>query len=522
MSSPAVVCSGLSFSWPDGTPVLQDLDLAFGAGRTGLVGANGSGKSTLLRLVAGLLVPDAGTVHTAGDVGYLPQDVALDPRRTVAELLGIAAQRAALHAVEAGDVPAPGDDWDVDRDIDWDVDWDVEERATAELARFGLPSDLDREVARLSGGEAVLTGLAGLLVRRPSITLLDEPTNNLDRRARELLYDAVAGWPGVLVVVSHDRELLELVDAVAELRDGAVRLFGGTLSEYEEQLAVEQEAAQRTVRVAETGLRRERRQLAEARIALDRRARYAATDHANKRRPKVIMNQRRQEAQVSAGKYRITHEQRLAGARADLRAAEAAVRDDDRIRIDLPGTALPAGRTALEVDGHVVRGPERIGLLGGNGSGKTTLLRRLAPAVPFAYLPQRLDVLDDAARVLDAVRAAAPDADPQRVRAGLARFRVHGDAVERRVRTLSGGERFRVVLARLLLAEPPPQLLLLDEPTNNLDLDSVERLTEAVRAFRGAVVVASHDVPFLRRIGCTRWWNVESGLCEVSEPAGAG
>jgi ATPase subunit of ABC transporter with duplicated ATPase domains len=517
VSSPAVVCSGLSFAWPDGTPVLRDLDLAFGPGRTGLVGANGSGKSTLLRLVAGLLVPGAGTVHTAGDVGYLPQDVALDPRRSVAELLGIAAQRAALHAVEAGDVsaiPALGDGWD--------VEWDVEERAAAELARFGLPSELDREVARLSGGEAVLTGLAGLLVRRPSVTLLDEPTNNLDLRARELLYAAVAGWPGVLVVVSHDRELLELVDAVAELRDGAVRLFGGTLSQYEEQLAVEQEAAQRIVRVAATGLRRERQQLADARIALDRRARYAATDHANKRRPKVIMNQRRQEAQVSAGKYRIMHEQRLAGARADLRAAEAAVRDDDRIRIDLPGTALPAGRTAVEVDGHVVRGPERIGLLGGNGSGKTTLLRKLAPAVPFAYLPQRLDVLDDAARVLDAVRAAAPDADPQRVRAGLARFLVHGDAVDRRVRTLSGGERFRVVLARLLLAEPPPQLLLLDEPTNNLDLDSVERLTEALRAFRGAVVVASHDVPFLRRIGCTRWWNVESGLCEMPEPAGAG
>jgi ATPase subunit of ABC transporter with duplicated ATPase domains len=511
--SPAVVCSGLSFSWPDGTPVLRDLDLAIGAGRTGLVGANGSGKSTLLRLVAGRLAPAAGTVRTDGDVGYLPQDVALDPRRTVADLLGIAAQRAALHAVEAGDptaVPDVGDGWD------------VEERAVVELARLDLPTDLDRPVAALSGGEAVLTGLAGLLVRRPAIALLDEPTNNLDRRARRLLYDAVDGWPGVLVVVSHDRELLERVDAVAELRDGVVRLFGGTLSQYEAQLAVEQEAAQRLVRVAETGLRRERRQLADARVALDRRARYAATDHANKRRPKVIMNLRRQEAQVSAGKYRIMHEQRLAGARAGLRAAEAAVREDDRIRIDLPGTALPAGRTAVEVDGLVVRGPERIGLLGGNGSGKTTLLRRLAPAVPFGYLPQRLDLLDDDAPVLDAVRAAAPAADPQRVRAGLARFLVHGDAVERRVGRLSGGERLRVVLARLLLAEPPPQLLLLDEPTNDLDLDSAERLAEALRYFRGAVVVASHDLPFLRRIGCTRWWNVESGSREVSGPTDEG
>ncbi len=509
MSSPAVVCSGLSFSWPDGTPVLHDLDVAFSTGRTGLVGLNGSGKSTLLRLVAGRLTPGAGTISTAGDVGYLPQDVALDTGRTVAELLGIAGQRAALHAVEAGDVsaiPAVGDGWD------------VEERAVAELARLGLPADLDRRVGTLSGGEAVLTGLAGLMVRRPAIALLDEPTNNLDRRARELLYAAVSGWPGVLLVVSHDRELLELVDAIAELRGGTVRMFGGTLSEYEAQLAAEQESARRLVRVAEADLRREQRQLVEARIKLDRRVRYANTDYANKRRPKVIMNMRRQEAQVSAGKHRIMHEERLAGARRELRCAEAAVRDDDRIRVDLPRTAVPAGRTVLEVGGLTVRGPERIAVLGANGSGKTTLLRGLTPAVPHAHLPQRLDVLDDDASVLDNVWAAAPSRSAQDVRAGLARFRVHGGTVDQPAATLSGGERFRVVLARLLLAEPPPQLLLLDEPTNNLDLDSVERLTEALAAFRGALLVASHDLPFLRRIGCVRWWSVDGALHEVPEP----
>ncbi|WP_219416572.1 ATP-binding cassette domain-containing protein [Pseudonocardia nigra] len=230
------------------------------------------------------------------------------------------------------------------------------------------------------------------------------------------------------------------------------------------------------------------------------------------------MNQRRREAEVSAGKHRIMHEQRLDGARHGLRVAEAGVRDDDHIRVDLPGTVVPAGRTVLEVGGLVVRGPERIGLLGGNGTGKTTLLRRLEPTVPFAYLPQRLDVLDDAASVLDNVRAGAPAADPQQVRAGLARFLVQGDHVSRPAGTLSGGERFRVVLARLLLADPPPQLLLLDEPTNNLDLASVDRLAEAMTAHRGALIVASHDVAFLRRLGISRWWTVEGGLREVAQP----
>jgi ATPase subunit of ABC transporter with duplicated ATPase domains len=361
-----------------------------------------------------------------------------------------------------------------------------------------------------------LTALAGLLERRPAIALHDEPTNNLDRRARALVHAAVTTWPGVLLVVSHDRELLELVDGIAELRDGAVRHFGGPFSQYEARIAAEQDTARRLVRVAEAGVRRERRQLVEARVALDRRVRYANTDHANKRRPKVIMNARRREAQVSAGKHRILHEVRVGAAHRELRDAEAAVRDDDRIRVDLPGTAVPAGRTVLEVDGHVVRGPERIGVLGANGSGKTTLLRRLAPAVPHAHLPQRLDVLDDDAPVLDNVRAAAPALTPQRVRAGLARFRVH--EVDRPAGTLSGGERFRVVLARLLLADPPPQLVVLDEPTNNLDFDSVDRLAEALAAFGGALVVASHDLPFLRRIGCTRWWSVDGGLHEVPEP----
>jgi ATPase subunit of ABC transporter with duplicated ATPase domains len=498
--APAIVCSGLSFAWPDGVVVLSGLDIAFGAGRTGLIGANGSGKSTLLRLIAGELRPAAGTVRAVEPVGYLPQTVALHADRTVAELLGVAAERRALRAVEAGDASAIGDVGDA---------WDIEERAVAALDRFGLPTDLDRRSDTLSGGEAVLTGLAGLLVRRLPVTLLDEPTNNLDRRARELLYDAVAQWSGVLVVVSHDRELLELVDATAELRAGGVRVFGGPLSAYEAQLAAEQDTAQRLVRVAEADVRRERRELIEARTKLARRVRYADTDHANKRRPKIVMNARRQEAQVSAGKLRIGHEQRLDTARDGLAAAEAQMRDDATIRIDLPATAVPAGRTVATVDDRVIRGPERIGLVGANGSGKTRLLRRIVGQVPVGYLPQRLDVLDDDLSVLDNVRAVAPAATPQDVRAGLARFLVSGAAVQRPTGTLSGGERFRVVLARLLLADPPPQLLLLDEPTNSLDLASVDRLVEALAAYRGALVVASHDLDFLHRIGTQRWWSTD-------------
>ncbi|MBV2366701.1 ABC-F family ATP-binding cassette domain-containing protein [Streptomonospora nanhaiensis] len=529
--SHSIVCTDLSFDWADGTAVFSGLNAAFDRGRTGLIGRNGSGKSTLLKLITGRLAPDSGTITTVGDVGYLDQRLTLDTGQSVADLLGIARTRAALRAIEAGDASeanftAVGDDWD------------IEERAIAELARFGIslgPSGtgdpLDRTVGTLSGGEAVLTGLAGLLLRRPAITLLDEPTNNLDRRARGLLYEAVDSWRGVLVVVSHDRELLDRVDQIAELRDGRLRTWGGNYTAYTEQLAAEQEAAQRMVRAAEAEVRREKRQLVEARTKLDRRLRYGNKMYESKREPKIVMNARKREAQVSAGKHRIMQTEKVEEAEQALAESEAAVRDDDRIRIALPDTDVPAGRDVLQLatpqGALYVRGPERIALVGDNGSGKTTLLRAITggadhPVVRvvratdrIGYLPQRLDILDDRLSVMDNVRAAAPSATPHEVRANLARFLIRGDRVDQTAGELSGGERFRVSLACLLLADPPPQLLVLDEPTNNLDLDSVRQLTEALAAYRGALLVAGHDTAFLADIGVTRWWRVERGRAPV-------
>ncbi|QKG27613.1 ABC-F family ATP-binding cassette domain-containing protein [Actinomadura verrucosospora] len=518
-----IVCSDLSFAWPDGTLVLDGLDAAFGAGRTGLTGVNGSGKSTLLKLIAGELRPGSGTVSVEGEIGYLPQTLVLDGSATVADLLGIGAARAALLAIERGEATeenfaAVGDDWD------------VEERALAELDRLGLGHlGLDRPVRTLSGGEAVMTGLAALFLERPDVLLLDEPTNNLDLDARRRLYDAVGSWTGVLVVVSHDRALLDRVDAIADLRGGAVRSFGGNLSAYEELLAVEKEAAERMVRVAETDLRRQKRELEAAHVKLARRKRYGNKMYETKREPRAVMKQRKRDAQVSAGKHRIMHEERLAGARTPLSDAADAVREDAAIRIELPATRVPAGRTVVEVTGLrapepapgtlrelLVRGPERIALTGPNGSGKTTFLRALTGGrVPdgtsvrigvdgVRYLPQRLDVLDADRSVIDNVRAFAPSATPARIRQGLARFLFRGASADRLAGTLSGGERLRAVLASLLLADPAPQLLLLDEPTNDLDMVSAAQLGQALAAYEGALIVVSHDLPFLRTLGLTR------------------
>jgi ATPase subunit of ABC transporter with duplicated ATPase domains len=535
----SITVTSLAFTWPDGTPVFEGLDAAFGPGRTGLVGVNGSGKSTLLKLIAGELAPADGTVRVAGEVGYLPQNVTLDTTLRVDEALGIADKRAALHAIEAGDVSEAHFETVGD-------DWDVEERALATLGELGLGHvELDRTIGEVSGGESVLLRLAALLLRRPDVLLLDEPTNNLDLYARRRLYAAVQSWPGVMVVVSHDRELLDLVDQIADLRSGEITWYGGNYSDYEEALAIEQEAAERMVRVAEADFRKQKRELADAQMKLARRKRYGQKMWDQKREPKIVMGARKRAAQESAGKHRIMHEEKLAEARERLDEAVDAVRDDDEIRVDLPYTAMPPGRTVLtlldlrlrygaRVDGGFdLRGPERVALIGRNGAGKTTLLRtitgELAPEsgevtahVPLRFLPQRLDVLDGELTVVENVARFAPAATNNRVRARLARFLFRGARADQKAATLSGGELFRAALAALMLAEPAPQLLMLDEPTNNLDMASVRQLTTALESYEGALIVASHDLPFLESIGITRWLLLEEGELKEITPEAVG
>ncbi len=341
----AILCSDLSFSWPDGAPVLSGLTASFGPGRTGLIGVNGSGKSTLLKLIAGELRPGYGVVRARGEVGYLPQAISLGTRRTVSDLLGITAARTALHAIEAGETgedayAAVGDDWD------------VEERARAWLDRLGLAHlGLDDRVERLSGGETILVALAALFLRRPDVMLLDEPTNNLDLDARKRLYDAVASWAGVMVIVSHDRELLGLVDQIADLSGGQIRMYGGNLEAYEALLAAEQAAAERAVTAASAEVRREHRDLVEAQVKQARRDRHGRQVAASGGLPRIVAYARKRAAQETAGRSRELHSERLQAARDRLDKAEQAVRDDAEIRVDLPGTAVPAGRTVLTVTG---------------------------------------------------------------------------------------------------------------------------------------------------------------------------
>ena len=539
--SSAVVLDRVTFVWPDGSVALDAVSGAFGAGRTGLVGRNGSGKSTLLRLIAGELGPTSGHLTATGEVAYLPQQLTLDTHARVAALLGVAEALDAVRAIAAGDV-------DPARFDEVGDDWDVEARAEVALAEAGLdPSFLDRTVGELSGGETVLVAIAGIRARRAPITLLDEPTNNLDREARARLGEMVRTWRGTLIVVSHDLALLELMDDTAELYGRELSVFGGPYSEWRAWLDAEQGAAKQAERDAAQALKKEKRQRIEAETKLAHRASFARKAYENKRDPKIIMNGKKTAAQVSAGKLRTEVAEKEGAARAALEEAGRRIRDDATMRIQLPDPGVSRSRRIVTIgDGErswTIQGPERVALIGRNGVGKTTLLRRLvgadADAGPGAgadpepapadrltstphtdrigYLPQRIDGLDEGGTVVENIALRAPEIPEKELRNRLARFLIRGAAMDREVGSLSGGERFRVALAALLLADPAPHLVVLDEPTNNLDLDTVDQVVQALRAYRGAVLVVSHDDAFLQRLDLdlTLELDVEGTLTET-------
>ncbi|MEU6568990.1 ABC-F family ATP-binding cassette domain-containing protein [Streptomyces parvulus] len=542
MSDAAIVCSNLSFAWPDDTQVFDDLSFTVPPGRTGLVAPNGSGKSTLLKLIAGELRPLAGSVSVSGILGHLPQSLPLSVDLTVAEVLGVADVIRALDAVESGDV-------DEKHFATIGDDWDVEERSRAQLDRLGLAGlALDRSLATLSGGQAVSLGLAAQLLKRPDVLLLDEPTNNLDTEARHKLYDVLSDFTGCLLLVSHDRALLDRMERIAELGSDHLRLYGGDFTAYEAAVVAEQEVAEKNVRSAEQELRREKREMRQARERAERRAGNAQRNLKNAGLPRIFAGNMKRGAQEAAGRAGTMHAARVSEARARLDEAGRAVREEVKLALQLPDTQVPAGRTLFQGTGMrvrlddvdvfawngvdlTVRGPERIAVTGPNGAGKTTLLRLITGSLQpdsgeirrhdgrIAYLSQRLDLLDPGRTVAENFAGFAPERPEAERMNLLARFLFRGPGAHLPVGVLSGGERLRATLACVLCADPAPHLLLLDEPTNNLDLVGAGQLESALDSYQGAFLVVSHDERFLAGIGISRRLRLADGtLTEAGAP----
>ena len=426
----------ISYAHPSEPALFIDLSAVFSAPLTGLIGDNGCGKTTLMRLILGDLTPDSGSLAAPERMAYLPQDLGLDREQTLAELCGISEILRALQAVESGEYSPELYDTIGDN-------WDVEERTLAALATYGFtPATLvdrdspeavralfARSMRSFSGGEAVIAALASLMISDPEFILLDEPTNNLDSAAKAQLFTALDALPCPALIISHDRDLLERVNVIAELhanRQGVahLRLFEGNYSTYRQALDTEQQAAQRRVTEAKNRVRSAHREWVHAQEIISKNMAQVWKDD----QPDTILALAKDASRQAAAKLRVLRVGKQEQAQEEYQSAQDEVRVQEKIYAELSQQPLPAGRKVLElsrvdsrcVDSRVSRetfaiqqptkvdslhispagadsesqqgtpaerpehlilsGPEHLRITGANGSGKTTLLEAIAHA----------------------------------------------------------------------------------------------------------------------------------------------
>ncbi|QNP59329.1 ABC-F family ATP-binding cassette domain-containing protein [Paenacidovorax monticola] len=525
---------------PDGSPLwAEPLSAAFGPGVHALVGANGVGKSLLLALAARRVAPASGAVDGAGALFTVDQQVTVPHGMCVAGLAGVAGAMRALARLASGEGMA-------DDLAAADGHWDLPMRWQAAMAGLGLGGLApEHDAARLSGGERMRVALAGAFLSGADGLLLDEPTNHLDRAGRRWLRDQLAGWRGGVLMASHDRELLESVDGIAELGPRGLRLHGGGWALYAAQREAEALAAETALAHARAERERGLRALRDQHDALQRRAARGREAGHSTNQASILLDRRKEGAERYAGRER----ERLQAARAQWDAAvrEAAGRMNPvpAVALALPQSCVPPAKPVLTFEALVPphagagqpplsgqwSGPVRIAVTGPNGCGKSTLLRLIAgstaPAdgrvvrgVCAAWLDQQGGALPaPESSVLQALRDLGSPLPESELRTRLAQLGLPAPRVLCPARELSGGERIKAALACALWGGQPAQMLLLDEPTNHLDLASVEALQAALRGFTGALVVASHDAHFLRALApqvAWRWtpggWDLDATL----------
>lgn len=526
MTPHSLTLDRVSYRLADGRALFSDLSFSFEPVATGLVGANGAGKSVLARLLAGRLTPDSGQVRGSGRVFLLPT-LGYPPAGTVGELAGVGRELAALARIEAGSVDEADFACIGDR-------WDLRERLLQRWQALGLPDDLDplHPAARLSGGQAMQVALSGAWASGADWLILDEPSNHLDARHRQQLYEQLRQWRGGLLVISHDRELLGHMQQIVELDARGLHRYGGAWQHFADTRAAEREAAIAQLDHARAQHRQQQRSAREQHQRQQQRQARGNRDAKQANQAPILLGRQKQRAEATHGRAQQVQAERLQASTEQLRAAASAVhaapelalfavegeRSNARL-LQAQDLLLPHGCGApLQLD---IRRGQRIAVVGDNGTGKSTLLRVLAgqlPAragsvqrhAPLALLDQQLLGMSGERSILQTVQAANPTADPGELRTRLALLGLDAQRIQRPAASLSDGERVKGALASVLYAAPAPQLLLLDEPGNALDLGALQALEELLAAWPGALVMVSHDHHLLHALRPTQVLQVSS------------
>ncbi|KRP45265.1 ATPase components of ABC transporters with duplicated ATPase domains [Pseudomonas libanensis] len=511
----------VSFQFANGETLLEDLSLSIDHTPTGIVGRNGRGKSILAKLLAGALLPSSGSLKKPSSVVYVPQALTVQADATVAHITATAPALAALERMARGEARVGDLELIDDR-------WDLAERLRLALDAAGLPTlSADTRTDQLSGGQLARVALIGALLAAPQLLILDEPSNHLDSAGRAWLRRVLGDWRGGLVVVSHDRQLLNAMGRIIELSPLGIQVYGGNFDAYRQQQQTQQQAAIAAWEHARQTRSRERRRLQKDHDSLQRNAARSRKNAETANVDRFTRARWKGAATEIVSTVRSAHHAHKNQLDDQVRQAYERVVDETPTLLALPGSTVPNGRQVLALEGAQLpwldplapssyltinlAGPVRVAVRGPNGCGKSTLLKLLAGqwqavsgecqvAVSSAYLDQHLALLDDRRCIIEQLNLLDTPLAEAELRTRLALLQLDALRVTQPVAQLSGGERLKAAMAVALWRAIPAQLLLLDEPTNHLDLESVLAFEQALKSFTGAMLAVSHDEAFLQAI----------------------
>jgi ATPase subunit of ABC transporter with duplicated ATPase domains len=491
-----------------------------------LIGNNGIGKSTLLKIVAGELKASSGQINISSEPYYIPQIFGQNNHLTIAEALRIDEKLNALKEILNGN--ASEENFNLLND-----DWTIEERCKSALTYWQLTDlDLSQKMETLSGGQKTKVFLAGISIHEPELALLDEPSNHLDTQGRQLLYDFTQSTKSALIVVSHDRKLLNLLHTTCELSKHEIRVFGGNYDFYSEQKQLENNALNQDIQSKEKELRKAKEKERETLERQQKRETQGKKSLGNTNIATILAGGRKNSAENSTSKLKGVHAEKVGNISQELKELRSSLSEIDKMKFGFDNSKLHKGKILFSANdlnfsydnqlwaenlNFQITSGERIALKGANGSGKTTLIKLIFGNIEpktgtvyraenkSVYIDQDYSLIDNSLTVYEQAQKFNDFAlQEHEVKIRLNRFLFTKDTWDKSCTALSGGERMRLVLCCLTIGNQSPDLIVLDEPTNNLDIQNIQILTSAINDYQGTLIVVSHDETFLEQINVER------------------
>lgn len=520
----SIILHDITYYHNDRTLLFEHLHCSIESGRhVNLIGNNGAGKSTLLQIMAGRLAPSGGSVVTSVRPYYVPQQLAWLQQQTVAEALHVDAKIKALHAILRGETNESHFETLAD-------EWDIEERVLKALADWQLEHVQPSQPVRLlSGGEQTRVMLAGMELHVPPVVLLDEPTNHLDIRGRQQLYRFIEKYKGTLVVVSHDRSLLQLNDTTLALANGRLELYGGNYEFYKARREEQLNALQQDIHHREKELKLAKKQ---AQLSKERQQRQEGRDRDKGQGgiPKIFANTLRNNSELSAAKLQAVHAEKVGGMAKDLQQQREVLGKEQLLQLRFPDSLLHRGKKLVHAVGvnfsydekdlwpepldFQVNSGDRMAIRGANGAGKTTLLKLIMgillptkgilerASCEIIYLDQQYSFIDAEKTVVEQLEQFnRQHLEPAALKTLLVQYQLGVGLWDKKCAQLSGGEKMKLTICCLYVSNMHPDIIVLDEPGNNLDISSLEVFVHALKGYKGTLLLVSHDATLAGELG---------------------